>query len=47
MANDPKTGKKKATKPAKVGGAHKVPKYAQNESDAAPNPLKTGPKGGK
>lgn len=45
MANDPKTGKKVATKAAKVAGAHKVPKYAQNESDAAPNPLKVAKKG--
>ena len=47
MANDPKTGKKAATKPAKVAGVHKVPKYAQSESDAAPNPLKVAPKGKK
>ncbi|GAB3742082.1 hypothetical protein [Spirosoma lituiforme] len=47
MANDPKTGKKAATKAAKVAGVHKVPKYAKNESDAAPNPIKIAQKGGK
>ena len=47
MANDPKSGKKAATKAAKVAGVHKVPKYAQNEPDAAPSPLKTVPKKGK
>ena len=47
MANNPKTGKKVATKPAKVAGTHKVPKYAQSESDAAPNPLKIALKGTK
>jgi hypothetical protein len=41
MANDPKTGKKAATKPAKSAHTHKVPKYAQDDAAAvsvAPKP---------
>ena len=47
MANDPKTGKKAATKAAKVAGTHKVPRYAKNESDTAPDPIKIVSKKGK
>ena len=36
MANDPKTGKKAATKPAKSAHTHKVPKYAQDDATTAP-----------
>ena len=46
MANDPKTGKKAATKPAKSAHTHKVPKYAQDEV-AAPIAPKPAPKSGK
>jgi hypothetical protein len=47
MANNPKTGKKAATKPAKTAGTHKVPKYAQGDVAAAPVAPKPAPKGGK
>ena len=46
MANDPKTGKKAATKPAKSAHTHKVPKYAQDDATTAPVAPKSPAKGG-
>jgi len=47
MANDSKNSKKAATKPAKVAGTHKVPKYEQREGVQTALLAKTEPKGKK